>query len=694
MRTSRWSLLAIIGLVASLLQAVPAAAADGAVHDPITKAPVQSDLGLVLKKWAQFPESSPTPAPTDQRLMRRNRINYFGDIPDGSGRAYVPDLNGKLYVVDHGVQHVYLDFARLFAPRFFSGKGMGQGFGFVAFDPGFKHNGRFYTVHTEDASKTTATPDWSQPSVLYHGIINEWTAKDPKADTFSGTHREVLRLGFGGQIHGIQQISFNPTARPGAADYGDLYVAAGEGGLGHADNEPQELSNPFGKLLRIDPRGTDGKNGKYGVPEDNPFVGRDGALGEIYAYGFRDPHRFSWDPATHRLFLGHIGEHAIEAVDDVRPGDNFGWSQREGLWRFDQTATNPCDRLYPLPADDHGYTYPVAAYDHDPPADWNCTTDVGVGISGGVVYRRHDLPGLYGKYVFGDIVDGRVLYTDVNEMRPGGARNVDELATIHKMMIYDESGRRVKLTDLTGPGSPGDPNRVDLRFSTDSAGRLYLIAKSNGTIWQVVGTKRFASCDVGSTRVTHATAAADWAPVTPSKWRFPGRAVVLAEAGEERPGPRRPYEYAVLKKGPAWKSVRIDAQVRLDTPVDIVNRDVILLFGVNDDTHFSYAHVSTDTTIYPHNGIFTVNNADRLREDDQWDAKRSHGAPPAITDASWHRIRVTHCGGSGETAVYLDGAKQPLITAVDTTFPSGRVGFGSFDNIGRLRDLTVTGTPA
>lgn len=692
MRTFRWILPVI--MVAALLQAVPAAAqGSGAIHDPITKDPVQSDLGLVLKKYAQFPESSPTPAPTDQRLVRRNRINYIGQIPDGSGRMYVPDLNGKLYVIDHGVQHTYLDLAQLFAPQFFSGKGMGQGFGFVAFDPDFRHNGRFYTVHTEDASKTTAIPAWQQPGTLYHGIITEWTATDPAADTFSGTHREVLRLGYGGQIHGIQQISFNPTSKPGDADYGDLYVASGEGGLGHADNEPQDLSNPFGKLLRIDPRGHDGTNGQYGIPKDNPFAGRPGALGEIYAYGFRDPHRFTWDPVTHRLFLGHIGEHAVESVDDVRPGDNFGWSQREGLWRFDQTATNPCDRLYPLPADDHGYTYPVAAYDHDPPASWNCTSDVGVGISGGVVYRRHDLPDLYGKYIFGDIVDGRVMYTDVSEMRPGGARNADELATIHKMMIYNEAGQRVKITDLTGPGSLGDPNRVDLRFSTDEAGHLYLIAKANGTIWRVVGTKRFASCALGSTRVTDAMSASDWAPKTPSKWRFPGDQVILAEAGDQPSGPRRPYEYAVLKKGPAWRSVQIDAEVRLDTPVEITNRDVILLFGFKDDLHYSYTHLSTSNDIYPHNGIFTVNNADRLREDDQWDAYRSRGAPPAITDAEWHKVRVKYCGDTGETAVYVDGAKQPLITAVDTTFPSGRVGFGSFDNIGRIRDLTVTGTP-
>ncbi|MQA98655.1 MAG: hypothetical protein GEV11_30265, partial [Streptosporangiales bacterium] len=84
-----------------------------------------------------------------------------------------------------------------------------------------------------------------------------------------------------------------------------------------------------------------------------------------------------------------------------------------------------------------------------------------------------------------------------------------------------------------------------------------------------------------------------------------------------------------------------------------------------------------------------VNNADRLRIDDQWDQVRSRGAPPAIKDGAYHQVRVTHCASTGEIAVHVDGSRTPLMTAV--TFASGRVGFGSFDNIGRLRDLTVRG---
>ncbi|MEV4545504.1 PQQ-dependent sugar dehydrogenase [Micromonospora echinaurantiaca] len=681
--------LTAAALVLSTLVAAPARAADP-IDDPVTEMPTQSRLGLVLTEYASFPQSFPTPAPTDQRLMRTARINTIMELPDRSGRRAVPDLNGKLYLVEDGVPHVYLDVATTFAPQFFSGRGLGQGFGYVAFHPEFGSNGRFYTIHTEQASATTEVPDYAQSNTLFHGVITEWTATDPTADTFAGSRREILRIGFGGQIHGVQEINFNPTAKRHDSDYGLLYLAVGDGGLGVRNTDPQNLAMPHGKLLRIDPRGSDSANGQYGIPADNPFVARAGALGEIYAVGFRDPHRFSWDRATGRMYLGHIGEHAVEAIYEVRAGDNFGWSEREGAYVFDKTATNPCDKLLPLPADDadHGYTYPVAAYDHDPAPGWNCTSDVGVAVAGGFVYRGRELPALRGKYVFGDLVDGRVLYTEANKMRRGAG-----LAPIHRLALFDAAGNPVRMQDLSGPGAPGDPNRVDLRFGTDAAGELYILAKANGKVWKVTGTRVFAAGDVGDTRLRRTAGAHNWAPVTPSKWQFTRDEVILAEAGESRPGPRRPFEYAVLTAGPAWSSVEVEARVRLDTPVEITNRDVIIVFGWRSDTEFYYAHLSTDHTIYPHNGIFKVDNADRERIDHQWNG-RSRGANPAITDADWHKVRVKHLPATGEIAVYVDGHKDPLMTAKDTTFGSGRVGFGSFDNVGRLRHLTVTGTPA
>lgn len=680
--------IAAVGLAATLATA-PSHAAD-VISDPITAMPSQSQLGLVLSEYASFPQSTPNPAPTDQRLVRVARINTIMEVPDGSGRRAVPDLNGNLYLVRDGKPHVYLDVASTFAPQFFSGRGLGQGFGYVAFDPQFRTNGRFYTLHTESAATTTAVPDYAQPKTIYHGVVTEWTANDPSADTFSGTHREVLRIGFAGQIHGVQEINFNPTAEPGDPDYRMLYLAVGDGGMGYNNGDPQNMALPHGKLLRIDPNGRDSANGRYGIPADNPFVGRPGALGEIYAVGFRDPHRFSWDRNTGRMYLGHIGEHAIESIYEVRPGDNFGWSEREGSFVFDKTATNPCDKLHPLPADDakNGYTYPVAAYDHDPAPGWDCKGDVGVAVAGGFVYRGAAIPKLRGKYVFGDLVDGRVMYAETTQMQRGKG-----LAPLHQLALYDTSGNLVTMRDLSTPGSVGDPKRVDLRFGTDAAGELYIVSKANGKIWKVTGSRVVADGAVGDTTLRPSPSLSDWTPVTPSKWQFTKDEVILAEAGVARPGPRRPFEYAVVSKGAPWSSVDIRAEVRLDTPVEVTNRDVIIVFGWQSDTKFYYAHLSTDNTIYPHNGIFKVDDADRERIDDQWNG-RSRGANPSITDADWHTVRVVHLPRTGEIAVYVDGRKDPVLTASDTTFSSGRVGFGSFDNEGRLRRLTVTGTPA
>ncbi|AOS63878.1 PQQ-dependent sugar dehydrogenase [Actinoalloteichus hymeniacidonis] len=459
--------------------------ADEPITDPIPEKPIQSRLGLVLDEYAQLPESEATPPATDPRLIRHNRINFVGEVPDGSGREYIPDLNGPLYLLDGGDQHVYLDFAAEFE-HFFSGRGMGSGFGFVTFHPEFAENGRFYTTHTEDETAIeNEEPTYpNQPDSVVQSVITEWTADDPSADVFSGSSREIFRYGFSTYIHAIQQIDFNPTARSGDEDYGLLYLAVGDGGIGVRSDAPQELDNPAGKILRIDPAGTDGPNGNYGIPPSNPFVDTPDALGEIYALGMRDPHRFTWDPERdNAMYLGHIGQHAVEAVYEVEAGDNLGWSEREGDLQY--RREDGC-YLYPLPEDDaeYDYVYPVAAYDHDPPANWPCDSDSGHAISGGQVYRG-ELAELRGKYIFGDLVDGKVFYTEVEEMRRGQTR-----APLHELQLFDTEGTRLRMSDFVGEG------RVDLRFGIDSDRELYLLAKSNGKIWRVVDTKRGAGSEV------------------------------------------------------------------------------------------------------------------------------------------------------------------------------------------------------
>ncbi|QYJ02762.1 hypothetical protein KUV85_10470 [Nocardioides panacisoli] len=193
-------------------------------------------------------------------------------------------------------------------------------------------------------------------------------------------------------------------------------------------------------------------------------------------------------------------------------------------------------------------------------------------------------------------------------------------------------------------------------------------------------------------RVYAAPTPQHWDPLTEALWSFERGQVVLTEPGTSPGGPRRPFEYAIVSAGPELASVEISTQVRIDEPVAVNNRDVILVWNYQSPTRFYYAHLSQDNTIYPHNGIFKVDDADRVRIDDQRDG--AVGAPPAIDDTDWHDVRLDYDAATGEVAVHVDGSEQPLMTATDTSFAGGRVGFGSFDNHGRTRQFRVTGTPA
>ncbi|TDD72610.1 hypothetical protein E1262_01745 [Jiangella aurantiaca] len=493
MRKSRRRLAAVTAFVlaAALTPLYPPATADtpdpdAPITDPIPQAVKPSTRGLILEEYAQLPASTPNGPVTDVRIgSRHNRINYLGEVPDGSGRMYVPDLNGPLYLLHDGEPQLYLDIAARY-PHFLSWRGLGSGFGFVAFHPEFEDNGTFYTVHSEtpDAPGELTYPSQPLTSSSVTSVVTEWIATDPAADTFSGTSREIFRFRFGGQIHAIQQIDFNPHARPGDEDYGLLYLAVGDGGIGVNSDVPQDLTTPSGKILRIDPAGANGPNGQYGIPSSNPFVGEPGAIGEIYAVGMRDPHRFSWDSRNpDDMYLGHIGQRAVEAVYAVDAGDNFGWPVIEGRYAYrNQTQC----WLYPMTEEmkSAGYEYPAASYDHEKPANWPCNSDSGHAISGGFVHRG-DLRGLYGTYVFGDLVEGRVYYSQITGRADdtGHDNDVSREAQIYELSLYDTDGTRMRMTDFVGDG------RVDLRFGTDSDQNLYLLAKANGMIWRVVGMK-------------------------------------------------------------------------------------------------------------------------------------------------------------------------------------------------------------
>jgi glucose/arabinose dehydrogenase len=266
--------------------------------------------------------------------------------------------------------------------------------------------------------------------------------------------------------HGMQDINFNPFATSGQADFGKLYINIGDGGaalqkhVSLIDNKKAA----WGKIYRIDPQGRDSKNGKYGIPADNPFVGREDALAETFAYGFRNPHRTCWVQKGRMLVTG-IGHHRIEEINLVLPGHNYGWPYREGTFLLEPITD--ISNVYPLPENDPSeYTYPVAQYDHDE----------GNAISGGYEYSGIEIPELKDKYLFGDIVRGRLFYINTSDIELGSQANI----YTWNITFQGEPTDLIKLSGST---------RVDLRFGQDADHELYILTKADGKIYKMTNSE-------------------------------------------------------------------------------------------------------------------------------------------------------------------------------------------------------------
>jgi glucose/arabinose dehydrogenase len=307
-------------------------------------------------------------------------------------------------------------------------------------------------------------------------------------------------------------MTFNPAARPGDPDWRVMYLGSGDAGTGEQRDDrrlnPQRLDTLCGKILRIVPdlrehtsTSTVSDNGRYRLPNDNPFVHLVGARKEIWASGLRNPHRLTWDvapgrPAEPRLLGFNIGLNAWETVVIVRKGANYGYPLREGT-----QAMTPAG-MAPVPADDtipvrisdavvHGTvrpTYPVIAYPH--------SASGGDGIAGGFVYRGRGVPELAGKLVFGDITTGRVWYADMADV----LRAADDIpTTLAPIQEIDAGLRRLAEETFRARGGRGETlpgaaavsgrGRVDMRFAEDNDGELYVLTKSDGMIRQVVGLR-------------------------------------------------------------------------------------------------------------------------------------------------------------------------------------------------------------
>ena len=433
-------------------------AGEGPVVDPVSAPVEQGSLTLKLERFATIPASDTTGGPMA-------RINYLSHANDGSDRLFVNDLNGSMYVINGGVVSEYLNL-RSQMPDFVDSPGLGSGFGFFAFHPEFAQNGKLYTIHTEaGAVLENRTADYSNsPGDVIQGILTEWTTSSPRATVFRGSSREVLRLGFQSFLHGMQQMAFDPNTQPGDPDYGLLYISAGDGEApGYQTRTPQSHGAHNGKILRIDPLGGNGPNGQYGIPETNPFVDEPGALGEVWALGLRNPHRFSWDPQTRKMYIGHIGEASLESIFLGQEGANYGWNLREGGFRYEIDGPK---KVYPVPPgeDRSSFTAPLIRLDHDELA----------AIVGGFVYRGNHIPALNGTYLFGDIVFGHVFYALASDMSDGG-----EEAVVRRAVLVDKDGTARSFEHFAEKG------RADLRFGMDADGEIYVLSKANGSIWKI-----------------------------------------------------------------------------------------------------------------------------------------------------------------------------------------------------------------
>ena len=426
------------------------------ITDPLPGPIQSSDLVVGVEFVTEIPRSA------DQGF--KTRITKLDFIP-GSQRKFMVDIRGKLYELQDNKPRLYMDMATL-KPNFIDKPGLATGFGSFAFHPEFLTNGLLYTSHTElPASGRSDFPYADSIPATVQWVISEWNVDRPDAFPLKGKSRELFRVNMVTGMHGVQELTFNPNSTPGDDDYGLLYIGIGDGACVEAGFPflVQNLEKPWGSIFRIDPAGKNSANGKYGIPASNPFADHENtqALGEIYAYGFRNPHRITWTSAG-QMLASNVGQAQIESVNLIQPGNNYGWPIREGTF-----VVNPygdIKKVYPLPENDaqYGITYPAAQYDHDE----------GLAITGGFEYTGKNIPALQGKYLFGDMNNGRLYYLEVSEIKPG------KIATIREWRIT-HNGVPVTTSGLCGS------KRVDLRFGKDANGDVYFFSKQDGKVYRL-----------------------------------------------------------------------------------------------------------------------------------------------------------------------------------------------------------------
>jgi hypothetical protein len=435
----------------------------------------------------------PTPIATSEGMIEVNFVE-FASLPDidgvaaramilvdepGTQRMFVNDMRGPIYTVSYDGQTVteYIDISDAGWNVNVNADGRERGMQSFAVHPQFgladtPGVGKFYTW--TDSTNTAPTPDFlpldgddSHDTVLY-----EWTATTPGAATYDGgAPRELFRFQQPFGNHNGGQVGFNTVAEPGDADYGMLYVGVGDGGSG---GDPfgmaQNLNVGFGKILRIDPLGSNSSNGQYGIPADNPFVGNDAALGEIYVYGVRNPQRFAWDPQTGEMFMTDIGQGIVEKISRAPAGGNLGWNTWEGSFRFVDRGTVSLDGQ----RSDLAVTFPVAEYSQIDPLLQPSSAATGL-----YVYRGNQIPELANLMLFGDMPQGEIFYLQADALPDGGQ------APIQRVMLSSNGEPRtlLQLVQEKNREQGKDPSpRADLRFGSGPDNQVLILNKHDSTI--------------------------------------------------------------------------------------------------------------------------------------------------------------------------------------------------------------------
>lgn len=430
----------------------------GGLVNPIPEKIAPATHALVVEDFVTLPASAPNAPDT--------RINTFRPLQTKQKeRLFVADLRGVLFEIIDGKPQPFLDMNQ-WVGNFIDRPGLGSGLGSFAFHLEFERNGLLYTTHTEPANTQKAdfaVPEGAKSTLQW--VISEWQMEDPNAGVFAGQRRELLRVDMVTGIHGFQDLTFNPTAKPGSADYGLLYLGIGDGGAALAGHPEicQNETSIWGSIIRIDPSGNNSKNKNYGIPKDNPYADQPNKVGEIWSRGFRNPHRIAWNEKGEKMLVSNIGQHSVEEVNLITKGGDFGWPYREGSFVFDVNA-NP-EMVYPLDQEEEkgSFLNPVIQYDHDE----------GNAVSGGYFYWGKKIPSLKGKYIFGDIARGTLFMTDEAQLEQGKA------APLQKVNLV-VNGTPTSFQEIR-------PNeRVDLRFGQDHKGDLYVFTKSNGKVYRVM----------------------------------------------------------------------------------------------------------------------------------------------------------------------------------------------------------------